>query len=170
MKVRLAVSGAIGAIALLAWSGTAFAYGPNNLTQLSTSSATVDPCGATTVSGSGFQPGEVVTLRLGSSDAAGGSATADPSGTFSTNLTIPSGTSPGNYSITSHGSDGDTSSTTITVGSGGCGQPVLAASSSTSSLAFTGADIALMVVVGGAAIGGGGLLFLVSRRRRESVN
>jgi hypothetical protein len=168
VKVRLAVSGAIGAITLLAWSGTAFAYGPNNLTQLSTSSATVDPCGATTVSGSGFQPGEVVTLRLGSSDAAGGTATADPNGAFSTNLTIPSGTSPGNYTITSHGSDGDTSSTTITVGSGGCGQPVL--TSSTSGLAFTGADIALMVAVGVAAIAGGGLLVLVSRRRREPVN
>jgi hypothetical protein len=168
VKVRLAVSGAIGAIALLAWSGTAFAYGPNNLTQLSTSSAIVDPCGATTVTGSGFQPGEVVTLTLGTSTATVGTATADPDGTFQANLTIPSGTSPGNYTITSHGSDGDTSSTTITVGSGGCGQPVL--SSSTSPLAFTGADIALMVVVGGAAIAGGALLVLASRRRREQVN
>jgi hypothetical protein len=168
VRVKLAVSGAIGVIALLAWSGTAFAYGPTNLTQISTSSAIVDPCGATSVSGSGFQPGETVTLTLGGSNKVVGTVTADPNGSFTTNVTIPSGTSPGNYTITSTGSAGDTSSTTITVGSGGCGQPVL--TSSTSGLAFTGADIALMVVVGGAAIGGGGVLVLASRRRRETVN
>jgi hypothetical protein len=177
MRIKIALVFIVGLFGTLAWSTAAGAdsvsYGPTVTTEITTTSAIVDPCGTTTVSGTGFQPGETVTITL--QGAVIGTATADATGAFSTSVTIPTGTSAGTYTIVSTGSAGDSSSTQLTVGSGTCGTPTptfttVSSSTPTSGLAFTGADIARLVEIAGIALGVGGLLLLATRRRRQATN
>ncbi len=168
MRLRLAVTSFVVCLAVTAaWSAAAYGYGSTNHTSTSVTNAVVDPCSSTTITGSGFQPSESVTITLIHAPTVLGTATTDSSGSFSASVTIPSGTAPGSYTAVSTGSSGDSASTGLTVGSGGCGVTL---ATSSSGLAFTGADIAAMVGVAAVAIGLGGMLVLVTRRRRQSTN
>lgn len=178
MRIKIALVFIVGLFGTLAWSTMAGAdsvsYGPTVTTEITTTSAIVDPCGTTTVSGTGFQPGEAVTITL--QGAVIGTATADATGSFSTSVTIPTGTPAGTYTIVSTGSTGDSSSTQLTVGSGSCGTPtptfttVSSSTPTSGGLAFTGADIARLVEIAGISLGVGGLLLLATRRRRQATN
>jgi len=159
-------SAVIGVALAVGWPAAAFAYGGQPETMTTVNSAVVDPCNSIVVTGSGYQPGETVTLLLASTSL--GTTTADTTGAFSSTVTVPQGTAAGPYSLVSTGSSGDTSSTGVTVGTGGCGVTLAAVSSG--GLAFTGADIAALVGVGAVALGLGGMLLLVTRRRRTSTN
>ena len=76
------------------------------------------------------------------------------SATLATSVTIQPSTSPG------------TSGSSASVPQAGAAVP---AESSSSSLAFTGADLAATVAASALAIGGGGALILLSRRRRSGA-
>jgi hypothetical protein len=153
----------------LAFPTSAYGYGSTQTRSLALESALVDPCGSTSVTGTGFQPGETAAVVLDAASTTLSTITVGPTGSFTTSITIPQGTSPGNHTITSNGAQGDTSSTEITVGNGGCA--VTAATIAASpGLAFTGADIATVTGVGGVLVALGGTLFIFGRRRRRSTS
>jgi hypothetical protein len=121
-----------GVAAAIGWPTAAFAAATGNLdtglavagvpgtgiTFTGTGTSAVDPCGSTFVSGTGFKPGESITVTLGSVTL--GETKADANGSFSVRVTIPAGTRPGNYKLVSTGATGFSSSTDLTVEKGGC--------------------------------------------------
>ena len=119
MGRRIAMTVTLAAfVAAVAWAAPASAgYNPNSVF-VGTSTSAVDPCGSTTVAGSGFQPDEFVTLSLDGSTL--GIAATGATGSFSTTVTIPAGTNPGTYTLISTGGPGYGAFTSLTVGLGGC--------------------------------------------------
>lgn len=85
-------------------------------TALTATPATVQQTGTTTVSGTGFAPGESVTVTLPAKDGVGPVTATNvlvaPDGTFSTPLTIPSNYPLGNVDISALGPVSDTAATT----------------------------------------------------------
>jgi hypothetical protein len=157
------------------WATPAFAYGPN-APVVSLSASTAPPGGSLTVTGSSFQPGEGITIVLHSLPATVGTTTADPSGNFSTTVTIPADTPLGSHTITA---TGNTSGTTASAGilvststasgtASGSSGGVASTGSSGGSLAFTGADLAATAGVGAIALALGGMLVFAGRRRRAT--
>lgn len=170
MKPRILIAtSALCVSVVLAFPTAAFAYPTSSSGTVSTSvfSAIVDPCHSDTVSGSGYQANELVTVTLGGPNLVLTTATTDGTGSFSKTFELPSSVRPGSYSIASSGTSGDTSTTGLTVGTGGCA--VTSAAVSGSGLAFTGADIAAVSGAGAVALALGGTLVLVARRRRRST-
>jgi hypothetical protein len=151
----------------LAWPTNAFGYGSTNMTALSITASIVDPCGSASATGNGFQAGEPATLTLSGVSQTLATTTVGTTGSFTTSFTIPQGTEPGTYTLTASGSQGDSASTGITVGNGGCSLSV-ATVTPNPGLAFTGADIAAVTGAGVIAVGAGAALVLLSRRRRQS--
>jgi hypothetical protein len=149
------------------WASPAFAYGPNAPTVTSSTTTVCAGC-PITLSGNGFQPGETITIQLFSTPVTIGSTTADPSGAFTTTVTIPANTTPGNHTIVATGlTSGTTASFAIVVtGASTAGVSTTAGTPSSGSLAFTGADIAAMAGVGAIALALGGMLVFAGRRRR----
>ena len=97
------------------WASPAFAYGPGGTT-ISTNIFTVGAGGSLIVTGSGFQPGETVTLVLNSTPVTLGTTPANSQGAFSTTVIIPADTTPGNHTIVATGNtSGSTASTSIVV-------------------------------------------------------
>lgn len=152
---------AVVAVLGLGVATPAFAYGPNAAV-ITTSTSVAGPGGSLTVFGSSFVPGETITLVLHSTPVTLGTTTADASGSFSTNVTIPSDTPPGAHKLIATGSSGDSSTTALTV-TGGTATVAVA----TPDLPFTGADIAAVSGVGAIALALGGVLLLAGRRRRQ---
>lgn len=161
MKARLAFISAV-AVLSLAFATPAFAYGPNAPSS-SSSSSSVAPGGSLTFSGSNFTPGATVTATLHSTPVTLGTTTAGSSGSFSMVVTIPSDTVPGAHTLIATDPDGDSASTAIVV----TGTVTVATTSS--GLAFTGADIAALSGVGALAMALGGMLILTGRRRRQTA-
>jgi hypothetical protein len=159
------------------WASPAFAYGPN-APSITTNVSVVVPGGSLVVSGSGFQPGEAVTLQLFSTPVTLGTTSVDSTGAFSTSVTIPVSTPLGNHTIVATGgTSGSTASTSIVVvaatttgASTGGASGGASGSSSGGSLAFTGTDIAAMAGVGAIALALGGMLVFAGRRRRVTAD
>jgi hypothetical protein len=162
MRGKLAFIAAVVALGL-GVATPAFAYGPN-AASITTSTSTIGPGGTVTVVGSSFVPGETITLVLHSTPVTLGTTTADPSGSFSANVTIPSDTPAGAHTVIATGSTGDSSTTDLTVTGA---TPSVAVAVATPDLPFTGADIAAVSSVGAIALALGGMLLLAGRRRRQ---
>jgi len=158
MKGKIALIAAVAALGL-SFSAPAFAYGPNAAAVTSNTSST-GPGGSLTVSGSNFTPGGTVTIDIESTPVFLASVTADPTGAFSTTVTIPADTVPGSHTILATDAAGDSATTALTV----TGVVPVAASPG---LPFTGADIAALSGVGAIALALGGMLILTGRRRRR---
>src|SRR5665213_2034478 len=168
MKRKLVRIVAMVAISIggVLWASPAFAYGPN-APHLSTNVSTVGAGGSLIVTGSGFQPGETVSLVLGCTSVTLGSTPADSQGAFSTSVTIPASTPPGNCAIIATGNtSGSTSTTSIVVTSATTTGGTSTSGSSGGGLAFTGAHLAAMAGVGAIALALGGMLVFAGRRRR----
>jgi len=170
MKRKLVRIAAMVAISIggVLWASPAFArdYGPSAPT-LSTNASAASPGSTLGVSGSGFQPGETVTLVLQCTSAGLGTAAVGSAGTFSTTVTIPASTPPGNCTIVGTGNtSGSTSTTSIVVTSATTTGVTSNSGSSGGGLAFTGAHIAAMAGVGAIALALGGMLVFAGRRRR----
>jgi hypothetical protein len=159
MKLKLAFVAAVSVLGL-AFATPAFAYVPN-APAVTASLSSVGPGGSLTVSGDGFVPNSSIVVTLHSAPVTLAVATADPTGAFSVNVTIPSDTVPGTHVIVATDPDGDSASTDLVV----TGTAVSVAASP--SLPFTGADIAALTGVGAIALALGGMLILTSRRRRR---
>ncbi|MGR6965557.1 hypothetical protein ACU610_13935 [Geodermatophilus sp. URMC 61] len=111
----------------------------------------------------GFKPREVVTVTLHSTPQTVGTFTADANGTVTVEFTVPAGTPTGEHTLVYEGSMGTyfQEAFTVTAAAG-------TSNASSSSLAYTGADIALPLGLGvGALALGGGLVFAARRRSAE---
>jgi len=125
------------------------------------------------VSGSNFQPGENVTLKLNGKAVA--TVKADNSGSFSTSLKITS--APGKFQLTATGAVCGVAGLLLSIRAGSGVLPVTSTKSPAAGaggaatgqggggLAFTGVDTALLLAVAVALIAGGGYLAHAGRRR-----
>jgi hypothetical protein len=127
---------------------------------VSGSASQASPGGTLTLNGTGFKPNDTLTITLHSDPVTLGTVTADPSGAFSTVVTIPADTAPGAHTIVVSGTDGKTATFSLTVVAAvtatTAATAVLGAQVQQSStpLAFTGLDAKQLLLVG--------LLFLLS--------
>jgi hypothetical protein len=126
------------------------------------------------VSGTNFQPGEKVTLKL--NGKAVDTVTADSKGSFSTSFKVTA--APGKFELTATGAVCGVAGLLLAV-RGGSGVGGVSATQSPGAgagaggaatgqgggLAFTGVDVALLLAVALALIGGGGYLAHAGRRR-----
>jgi len=120
-----------------------------------------------TVSGSGFNAGEKVTIVL-SGGASLGTATADSSGAFSFSVKLPSGVTGAQTIVFTGATSGKTSSQAITVGA----LAFTSAGGSTKTggtLAFTGAAVMAIGSLAVLLVLGGGLMMLAGRRRKSVI-
>jgi hypothetical protein len=108
----------------------------------------------------GFQPGEKVTLTMHSTPATFGPFTADANGEVTVEFTVPAGAEAGTHTLVLNGDAGTYFQETITVAAG-----TGLAETSSSSLAYTGADVALPLALGAGLLALGGGALVVSRRR-----
>jgi len=113
--------------------------------------------------GSGFSPGETVTIALDNGTTFP-SVTADSSGAFCTTLVLGASLS-GTHTVLATGTTSDgTSSTTIQVAA-----DAASAGNTTNNgeLAFTGAAVAGMGALGALLLVGGSLMVFAGRRRKD---
>ena len=137
-------------LVLLATSASAQTYPPTP-SPLTVSKSSVRPGGSVTVAGAGCQASDTVAVDLGETQIA--STTADESGSFNADVTIPASTAPGSYTLRASCSGGTAFAATITVAASGGGLP------------FTGANLVPGVLLGAGLILAGGLLLANIRRR-----
>ena len=106
---------------------------------------------------------DTFTLVFHSSGTTLGTVSTGANGVGTGTFTVPANAAVGTHTITATDAAGNTGSTSFTV------TAVSTAVAPSSSLPFTGADIAGITVGAAAAIGTGGLLLLGARRRRRSA-
>ncbi|HYO17885.1 MAG TPA: hypothetical protein VES02_04365 [Dermatophilaceae bacterium] len=149
-------------IAMVAFSGPAnAAYGDQPTT--SVSDQTPAAGSSLTFCGSGFQPGETVTIVLDNGTTYP-SVTADAAGDFCTTIVLGASLS-GTHTLTATGTtSGITASTTIQV------LGVSANAGPTGGgLAFTGAAVIGIGALGGLLLVGGGMILFATRRRKVNA-
>jgi hypothetical protein len=115
-----------------------------------------------TVTGSGFDPGQV-TIFFDSDQVA--SATADAGGTFSVPITVPSNASPGTHVIRAVPADAKCDPTTTITITGAAGAR---AGRAAGALAFTGSDSLPLVWIALALLTVGTAFVLAVRRRAQA--
>jgi hypothetical protein len=128
------------------------------------------------VSGSNFQAGEKVTLKLNGKVVA--TVTADSKGAFSTSFKVTA--APGKFELTATGSVCGVAGLLLAIRaaagvggvsasqSPGAGAAGAGATGQGGGLAFTGLDVALLLLVAVALLGGGGLMLRAGRRRHTA--
>jgi hypothetical protein len=123
--------------------------------------------GTITFSGSGFLPGETITITLDNGTTFP-SVVANAAGAFSTTITLSAGLS-GTHTLTATGTtSGRTSSTTIQVAAASANAGVTP-STSTGGLAFTGAAVVGIGALGALLLVGGAAMVLAGRRRKVNA-
>lgn len=122
------------------------------------SSPSVLAGGEVNLTGTGCQPGELVTFSFGGESA--GSATADGTGSFSFALTVPESTPPGTYTVTASCGELVQSFELTVAGGGDLGAPI-----GTGSLSRTGTEVGPLAALGIGLIVIGGIFILQLRRR-----
>ena len=123
-------------------------------------------------SGSGFQPGETVTLSVGNQHVK--SMSADPNGAFATDFVVPNDAPIGRTEVQAKGGAQVLSAAFEVTGAAGsdrsrAAETAAAASTAGSTLPRTGAVIGGTAVAGIALVGVGAVLVMTARRRREAV-
>jgi hypothetical protein len=117
--------------------------------------------------GSGFQPGETVTIAMDDGTTFP-SATAGTSGAFCSTLVLGASLT-GTHTITATGAtSARTSSTTIKVAGVAAAAP--AADTTDSNLAFTGAAVIGVGALGGLLLVGGAVMVFAGRRRKVNAS
>ncbi|RBY82119.1 hypothetical protein DQ238_05880 [Geodermatophilus sp. TF02-6] len=111
----------------------------------------------------GFKPHEVVTVVLHSTPVVLGTFTADAQGVLTVEFTLPAGTPEGTHHIAYDGTMGSHFEEAITVSVAGAGLET-----TSSSLAYTGADIAVPLAGGVGLVLLGGATVFAARRRKEA--
>ncbi|MGY2076021.1 hypothetical protein [Blastococcus sp. SYSU DS0828] len=104
----------------------------------------------------GFKPGEKVTLTMHSTPTTIGTFTADGDGVVTAEFTLAEGTAAGTHTLVYEGDQGTYFQETL---------EVAAATTSTDSLAYTGASVGLPLALGAGLLVAGGGALVVSRRR-----
>jgi hypothetical protein len=149
-------------IAVVTLAGPANAVGYANQPKVSVSNQAPAAGSSITISGSGFTPGETVTIRLDNGTQFP-SVVANASGSFSEVVVLGVGLA-GAHTITATGTtSGHSASIKIQVA--GVGASAIPNASGTG-LAFTGASVIGIGALGGLLLVGGGLMLLAGRRRK----
>lgn len=126
-----------------------------------------------TITGSGWVPGETITLTLHSDPMVLGTTTADASGDWSVTVTIPTSATCGEHTITATGSatnraadqpKSESHGITITPP---CVQPSVS-TTPPSSVSVTGVAAMGIGALGVVLLVGGGVMLLLGRRRKAS--
>jgi hypothetical protein len=147
-------------IAVVAFAGPANAASYATQPTISVSNQAPAAGSSITISGSGFTPGETVTLVLGNGTHFP-SVVANASGSFSEVVVLGVSLS-GPQTITATGAtSGHTAKIQIQVGGVSASAGTTAAG-----LAFTGASVIGISALGGLLLVGGGLMLLAGRRRK----
>jgi hypothetical protein len=151
-------------IAVLAFAGPANAYPPGTQTTTSVSNQAPTAGSSVTFCGSGFQPGETVSIALDNGTSFP-SVTADGSGAFCTTVVL--GVSlTGTHTLTATGTtSGATSGTEIKV----AGVSASAGATPSGGLAFTGAAVIGIGGLGGLLLVGGAIMVLAGKRRKANA-
>jgi len=153
-------------IAVVTLAGPANAVAPYvHQPTLTVSNQTPAAGSSITISGSGFTPGETVTIVLDNGTHFP-SVVANSSGSFSEVLVLGVGLS-GAHTITATGTtSGHTAKIQIQVAGVGASGGTTSAGSG---LAFTGASVIGIIALGGLLLLGGGLMLLAGRRRKFNI-
>ena len=158
----------VAAALMLAASPAAHAQGYGPAASLAVSDTSVNPGQVVTVRGSGYADGAQLTLIFESTPVELGRATADGSGSFSRDVTIPANATPGTHTIraTGLGANGSRLEQSVRVavlGASTTGGPA----AKSSGLARTGSDNSISLTQAGAVLilVGAGLVAVVRRRR-----
>lgn len=157
--------------ALFAVSGPASAQNyPLTTGSLNVGSNSVAAGAATTVSGSGCEPGAAVSISYGGSNI--GSTSASASGDFSTSVTLPAsasgaGTLESSCDTTDGGSLVLSASITATAANQTTTTTTTATSAGNEELAFSGVETWVYATVGSSLALAGGLMLVMSRRTRN---
>jgi hypothetical protein len=151
-------------MAAVAFAGPANAYPPGTLPTTSVSNQAPTAGSNVTFCGSGFQPGETVTIALDTTTKP--SVAADSSGAFCTTIVLGA-TLTGTHTLTATGTtSGSTSSTQIQV----AGVSASAGTTPTGGLVFTGAAVVIGIgALGGLLLVGGAIMVLAARRRKVNA-
>jgi hypothetical protein len=154
---------AIGVFAV-AGAGVAAAqvYPPTAGCGVQLSASSIGPGGAITISGTDAPPGAPLTLVFESTPVVIGTTTADASGNFVVQTTIPADAAPGRHTIRVEGATGCAAEVFVPGGNSAAG-PARARTSG--SLAFTGWNAMTILVAGLVALTVGVLLVTAQRRR-----
>ncbi|WP_164704306.1 hypothetical protein [Blastococcus litoris] len=115
-----------------------------------------------TLTGSGYAPGSLVDLYVYSTPQKIGSVTADSSGRFSAQVTLPAGLAAGKHSLVATGLDAHGAPHFLRM-------DVVLTAADGRRLAATGADVSVPAVLGLAAVGVGVGLVGAARRRRPAA-
>lgn len=167
MLKRIAVL-AVVAIGLAAGPAAAQQYPPEERT-ISASDTTPCPGGATTITGTGFEPGTVVTLTLDDTTSLG-TPTAGEDGTISIEVVIPTTTATGTHTIKATGTGID-AAITATINVVACEEAPTTTVAAGGDLPRTGSNSTMTMVRTGLALAaiGGVLLAVAAKRRRRAA-
>lgn len=149
--------------------------GPSNAAYTPKITINSPVCTSGTVTGSGFQPNETVTLTVTPGGQTVGSATSDSTGNFTTTVTFPSSVT-GTHVLTGTGAGGDSASTQIEVNTdcGIAGQsssranPSSSSSNGTQGLSATGVAVWTIGGLGVLLLAAGALFTFGGRRGRRA--
>jgi hypothetical protein len=161
MIKRLLMTAGVSAVLVLTvatpQASAQYGYGGGTL---GASSTTVTPGQSITVSGDKYAKNTPIDITIASAPTHIGSATTDANGAFSTSVKIPSSTGPGTHTISASGlaPDGTTRVLSVTI--------TVTAAAPTSTVAFTGSNLATTAAVGALLIAFGTLIVETLRRRR----
>ncbi len=156
---------AVGGVAV-AGAAAAQVYPPATECGVQLSASSVGPGGAITVSGSQALPGATLTVVFESTPVVIATATADASGRFTVQTTIPVDATPGRHTIRVEGVSGCAAEVFVPGPTGGAAGPARARVSG--SLAYTGFS-ALTLALAGLVSLTLGVLFLAAERRRTGA-
>ena len=172
MAAAAAGAPASSVLAASATCGGSSGYPPQTGTSVSVSTTKPYQGETIEVSGSGFNPGDTVTIYLGSTVAA--HATVGSDGTFQVSLKVTG--KPGTVVVKAVGSTCGSGSASLIVQAGSSVLPAsthrnpggTTPSGGGGGLASTGTDIALLVAIAVVLLGGGGYLLRAARRRHPA--
>lgn len=138
---------------------------------LTISDITLVPGEETTITGSGWEPGSIVSFLLFSDPVRLGTAEVTADTTFTAELEIPDSVAPGTHTLQVRGTDESgaprVEELTIEVLAAGTDSDDVATAGATT-LAFTGTSTAVGLGLAAVLLIAGGVALLIARRRRRS--
>ena len=164
LRITVALAAiAVGGVAL-AGAAAAQVYPPATECGVQLSASAVGPGGVITVSGSQAPPNAPLSVVFESTPVVIATTTADASGHFTIQTTIPADATPGQHTIRVEGVTGCSAQVFVPGGTAGAAGPARARASG--SLAYTGWSALTIGLVGLVSLTVGGLLVAAERRSR----
>ena len=161
---------ALGGMAVLAMAAPAAAQQyPPAVNSLTCSDTTPTPGQTITIEGRTFAAGGTETVVLNPEQVTLGTATANASGVFALQATIPTGTSLGAHTIVATGPAPNGQTLTLSLACQVVSAQGGGAGSTGGNLPHTGSNSIPLVQIGLALLAAGGVIFAIAARRRRAV-